>query len=117
MAWAARRPCTWPGCGELTDTGRCLLHRTRERRQLDSARGSAASRGYDSKWQTFRQAFLLSHPLCTVCHSRGVIRQATVVDHIVPHKGNQKLFWDQKNLQSLCSTCHNSKTATQGRWG
>lgn len=33
---------------------------------------------------------------------------ATVVDHIKPHRGNQKLFWDKENWQSLCTKCHNS---------
>jgi 5-methylcytosine-specific restriction protein A len=38
---------------------------------------------------------------------------ATVVDHIVPHRGNQKLFWDRKNWQSLCKTHHDRKTAQE----
>ena len=33
---------------------------------------------------------------------------ASVVDHIKPHKGDEGLFWDTKNLQSLCSICHQS---------
>jgi 5-methylcytosine-specific restriction protein A len=32
-----------------------------------------------------------------------------VVDHIKPHKGDQRLFWDKSNLQTLCKTCHDSK--------
>lgn len=35
---------------------------------------------------------------------------ATVVDHIIPHCGNSQLFWSTDNYQSLCPTCHNSKT-------
>lgn len=35
---------------------------------------------------------------------------ATVVDHIIPHTGNDKLFWDKDNWQSLCKSCHDSKT-------
>lgn len=33
---------------------------------------------------------------------------ATVVDHIVPHGGDLKLFWDVKNWQPLCKKCHDS---------
>ena len=33
---------------------------------------------------------------------------ATVVDHIVPHKGDMALFWDKSNWQGLCAHCHNS---------
>ena len=32
---------------------------------------------------------------------------ATVVDHVVPHRGNSTLFW-QGELQSLCFSHHNS---------
>ena len=33
---------------------------------------------------------------------------ANVVDHIVPHKGDLHLFWNQGNWQSLCTTHHNA---------
>jgi len=43
---------------------------------------------------------------------------ATVVDHITPHKGDNDLFWDRANWQSLCESCHNRKTAAEdmGAW-
>lgn len=39
--------------------------------------------------------------------------EATVVDHIVPHCGNQQLFWDTDNWQPLCKKHHDRKTATE----
>jgi 5-methylcytosine-specific restriction protein A len=43
---------------------------------------------------------------------------ATVVDHILAHKGDAGLFWKQSNWQALCRRCHNRKTAvSDGRWG
>lgn len=33
---------------------------------------------------------------------------ATIVDHIKPHKGDEVLFHDPANLQSLCQPCHDS---------
>ena len=33
------------------------------------------------------------------------------VDHIVPHKGDQQLFWDQSNWQALCRRCNSIKCA------
>lgn len=33
------------------------------------------------------------------------------VDHIIPHRGDEKLFWDRSNWQLLHSACHSSKTA------
>jgi 5-methylcytosine-specific restriction protein A len=41
---------------------------------------------------------------------------ATVVDHIVPHRGDQRLFWDEANWAALCKPCHDAKTAREGRW-
>ena len=38
---------------------------------------------------------------------------ATLTDHIVPHKGDMKLFWDSANHQSLCHDCHSFKTARE----
>lgn len=51
------------------------------------------------------------------CERRGHITPATVVDHIIPHEGNLELFWDENNIQSLCKSCHDRKTAGEGRWG
>ncbi|WP_232215651.1 HNH endonuclease signature motif containing protein [Paracoccus sp. J55] len=33
---------------------------------------------------------------------------ATVVDHIKPHRGDQALFWNWNNWQALCTGCHSS---------
>ena len=51
---------------------------------------------------------LRSNPLCAFCLKRNIYMAATTVDHIVPHKGNLKLFSDPLNLQSLCTKCHSS---------
>lgn len=56
------------------------------------------------------EAFLQSHPLCAECRKLGRYTKATVVDHIVPHRGDQKLFWDRSNWQPLCKACHDQKT-------
>lgn len=71
-------------------------------------RGTAAERGYGQRWRNARKTFLASHPLCVYCLRVGRTTAATVVDHIQPHRGDQALFWDRENWQSLCATCHNS---------
>ncbi len=43
-----------------------------------------------------------------MCEAEGRIKAASVVDHRVPHRGDQALFWDPLNWQSLCRTHHNS---------
>lgn len=74
--------------------------------KYDDRRGGSAQRGYGYKWQQARVAHLSSHPLCVMCEQHGKIKAADVVDHIVPHKGDQALFWDAGNWQSLCKAHH-----------
>jgi 5-methylcytosine-specific restriction enzyme A len=85
--------------------------------KLDLQRPSATRRGYGPRWRRARQAFLARHPLCVMCAAAGRLESATVVDHIVPHRGDTRLFWNKANWQSLCGRCHASKTAREGRWG
>jgi 5-methylcytosine-specific restriction enzyme A len=61
-----------------------------------------------SAWRKARVAFLAQHPNCVDC---GAL--ATVVDHIVPHRGDSTIFWDRSRWQSLCSCCHGHKTVTR----
>jgi len=78
------------------------------------ARESAASRGYGHRWRKARETFLQRNPLCRMCEQMGRITPATVVDHITPHKGNQKLFWDStNNWQPLCKPCHDGAKAKE----
>ena len=67
---------------------------------------SSAQRGYGSKWQRARIDFLHDNPLCVMCMRDNKVTAANVVDHIVPHRGDMKLFWDRKNWQPLCKPHH-----------
>ena len=82
-------------------------------------RQTAHERGYTGKWQKAAKAFLVEHPLCRDpfrVHG-GVAVPAREVDHIIPHKGDQKLFWRRSNWQGLCKPCHSRKTANEGGFG
>lgn len=111
MAGQRLRPCSHPGCPALISgrMHRCGQHTVHVERQ----RGSAASRGYDRSWQRASKAYLREHAFCVECQRRGAFEAATVVDHIIPHRGDPTLFWDQSNWQGLCKTHHDRKTATQ----
>ena len=74
--------------------------------QLD--RRSAHERGYTYAWTKARNAYIQRHPLCVMCKRDGTITAAQVVDHIKPHKGDQELFWNEANWQSLCKRHHDS---------
>ena len=108
MPTKPRRPCRQIGCPELTDhkTGYCDNHRS----AADLRRGSARDRGYNYRWEQSRLLFLRSHPLCAECERNGRVTAATVVDHVVDHKGDHDRFWSVDNWQSLCAECHNRKT-------
>ena len=68
---------------------------------------------YGRKWRNAKAKYLAAYPLCNACASRRIRTKADTVDHIVPHKGDEKLFWSRSNWQALCRACHNSKTASK----
>ncbi len=105
MPTKPKMPCNHPGCPNLTDKRYCEIH--------TDDRPSAAARGYDSRWRKARARFLKANPLCVKCKEGGRLVAATVVDHIVPHRGDRQLFWDQRNWQSLCKKCHDQKTRNE----
>lgn len=92
---------------------RCDKHKVVERSQADSRRGSSTERGYGYKWQKAREQFLRENPLCVQHQANGQVVRSTVVDHKIPHKGDQKLFWSRSNWQALCKPCHDEKTARE----
>ena len=112
MPLRAKRPCLGR-CGALVDKGFCLACAQRGRGA--KVRQTASQRGYTSKWSRHSKARLARHPFCVDPYGthgeRDVLAQVT--DHITPHRGNQRLFWDPKNHQSLCKCCHDRKTATE----
>ena len=105
-----KRPCRYPGCPNLCESGTYCPEHSAE--SPDRLCGSAAERGYDAKWRRARKLFLQRHPLCANCLSQGIVTPATVVDHIVPHRGDRALFWDENNWQPLCKNCHDQKTGS-----
>ena len=118
--------CKYPGCFNRVPYGTrfCAAHsEVGEKREIeakakrDAARlnrlGSASERGYSYRWRCVAKHFLQKHPICAECERRGVIRMATCVDHITPHRGDRALFWDSSNWQSLCQECHSRKTAAE----
>ena len=62
-----------------------------------------------------RLAHLAAFPLCARCLAEEPPRTtvATIVDHVLPHKGDMQLFWDRSNWQSLCKPCHDRKTGME----
>ena len=63
--------------------------------------------------------FLREHPFCECeeCRGEDLTQLAEVVDHHIPHRGDQRLFWDQKNWRGLTKSHHDRKTAREDRLG
>jgi 5-methylcytosine-specific restriction protein A len=62
-------------------------------------------------WRRRRKRYLAAHPTCTSCPS-----PATEVDHVIPRAQLVEQGVDDPDadhwLQSLCESCHSTKTAT-----
>lgn len=103
-------------CGRLVASGArcpCQIASTRARNaRHDANRPTAAQRGYNHEWRKARAAFLALHPSCACCFA-----PATVVDHIIPHRGDDALFWNRQNWQALCESCHNGQKQRKDRAG
>src|SRR5215831_12072344 len=62
---------------------------------------------YGKRWRKRARHQLQVEPLCRGCKSEGRLTAASVVDHVVPHRGDINSFWLYE-LQSLCTFHHNS---------
>lgn len=120
MANRLPRICTT--CGHIF-IGRCQLC-AQQRKASSPPRLSAHRRGYDEVWQARSRAWRFdpAHRERLWCADpfklHGLARLATVVDHIIPHKGDRALFWDETNWQSLCGSCNSIKAAKlEGAFG
>ncbi len=113
------RGCAQGGCPELTRDPSCYCpeHKKAHRAQQDDRRGSSSERGYGSRWQKRRKWYLKHNPFCEECYKSGIMEASTIVDHIVPHRGDMALFWDEGNWQALCKVHHDRKTARESGWG
>jgi len=58
-------------------------------------------------WRKLRALHLSKYPFCDNCGEDKNLH----VDHRIAHKGNDKLFYQESNLVTLCNACHSSKTA------
>lgn len=68
-------------------------------------------------WKKLRLNQLTKSPICCYCEKQGRIEAATVVDHIKPHKGDEILFYNPRNLQSMCKQHHDSTKAREENKG
>lgn len=89
----------------VTRKDRTALHNKRTSKPF--AKRVQDKRYWSVMWRKLRAAFLKQHPVCAACGW-----QANVVDHIRPVTQGGG-FYDVSNLQPLCTSCHNRKSAKE----
>jgi 5-methylcytosine-specific restriction enzyme A len=115
MPTSARHACAVSGCGVLLGRGegsRCVAHRpanswARDRPVPVRIRGR--------QLQRLRAALFDRSPLCVACDRAGRVTVATIRDHVIPlAEGGRDV---ERNVQALCQTCSDAKTADEARRG
>jgi 5-methylcytosine-specific restriction endonuclease McrA len=62
-----------------------------------------------ARWQKLRWSVLVRGLFtCRMCNRIVADTSQLVADHKTPHRGDERLFWDEANLQCICKTCHDS---------
>ena len=106
------RKCLCPTCHATAEKGSyCAVHAKERmtaatRKPFYSAKRSSEGFYNTSRWRTLRRKQLEKQPYCALCGSEIDLS----VDHIQNADGNEELFFDENNLQTLCRTCHSQKT-------
>ena len=100
-----KRPCSYPGCPNLTCESYCDAHKDMARRQYDKyVRAPDTAKKYGRPWKRIRDRYVSTHPLCEMCLKEGRYTPVEEVHHIVPiSRGGTHA---ESNLMSLCQSCH-----------
>lgn len=100
-----KKPCSYPGCPNLTDGQYCEKHRKLMDKRYDKYnRSPDHNTTYGRGWKRIRDLYLSQHPLCEECLKEGRYVPAEEVHHILPvlEGGTHNV----NNLMSLCKSCH-----------
>lgn len=97
-----------PACGTPTPARYCPAHQPRD------SRPTARARGYTTRWEHTRRAYLHAHPYCEC----GCGAPATDVHHLDGQGPSGPRGHDPTNLQALAHACHSRLTAQHqpGGW-
>lgn len=96
----------------------CSEHKREAKQTIGSEynknkRNSKHQKFYSSReWRRVRKSVMEEFGgLCKMCAKFDMIVEADVVDHIVPISADYSKRLEKDNLQPLCHSCHNKKTA------
>ena len=110
--------CKKSGCGRSAVPGKdyCERHQNCVQtldRKIFSKRGKSRqwhNLYQTAEWRRRSRDFLKRYPICFICGA-----PSTITDHIVPHRGDLYLFWDENNWQPMCQRCHSRKTMKENK--
>lgn len=73
-----------------------------------------------ARWQRLRERILIRDQF--ICQKTGVLLvgrhpapNSPVVDHKIPHRGDERLFWDESNLHAVSKAYHDSTKQSEER--
>lgn len=98
--------CSYPGCGKLIPLdgpSRCEEHKF-----IPFKNATRSNQGlYDTtQWKDLKKMVIDRDLRCVICGSEIDLE----IDHVIPPRGNEELFFNLTNLQLLCKVCHRKKT-------
>jgi 5-methylcytosine-specific restriction protein A len=107
--------CREAGCDTLLDNpGYCEKHkREKENNRIPFKNAVRSNEGLynTNRWKKLRAEHLKEQDYCVYCGSSKDLE----VDHIMPPRGDEDLFYSSENLQTICGVCHRLKTAKEIR--
>ncbi|WP_345993752.1 HNH endonuclease [Sulfurimonas sp. HSL-1716] len=115
-----KKICNQVGCNNLISISerycgdhKRIVSKYKHRIYDNHKRNKDHSKFYHSKeWKSIRETIMERNGgLCKRCQQLDIITNADVVDHIIPITEDYTKRLDLSNLQPLCHSCHNKKTA------
>ena len=102
-----KRPCKFGGCPRLTEkkSGYCEEHEKIAQKNYEKfSRGYKGSERYGGRWKKIRDNYIKKNPLCEKCFSEGKLTLGKLVHHkkSISEGGTN----EEKNLMTLCVSCH-----------
>jgi 5-methylcytosine-specific restriction protein A len=108
--------CKESGCRALLDKpGYCEKHRRPQAaRPSRPFEGAVRSNYYgSSRWKALARQAVRDAPYCEACGASRADGAILEAHHRTPPRGNEELFFDRGNLQTLCRACHRVVTARE----
>jgi 5-methylcytosine-specific restriction protein A len=116
--------CSYPSCNVPVEiehfdrqSPRCNAHplEAKPKKLYAHHHDEAGKNIYHSwQWKKLRKLKASKDPLCEHCKRYGIYEPLAVVDHVKELADGGEPY-DINNLQSLCHSCHNRKTAVERR--